>query len=53
MPLTGFKLTITVFKRGKAFHALDRAATVTAEIQLYTAYKPSLFNYYLENPKTC
>jgi hypothetical protein len=29
MPLAGFELMITVFKRAKTFHALDRAATVT------------------------
>jgi hypothetical protein len=29
MPLAGFEPTIPVFKRAKAFHALDRAATVT------------------------
>jgi hypothetical protein len=29
MPLAGFEPTIPVFKRAKAFHALDRAAAVT------------------------
>jgi hypothetical protein len=29
MPLVGFEPTIPVFERAKAFHALDRAATVT------------------------
>jgi hypothetical protein len=27
MPLVGFELTMQVFKRAKAFHALDRVAT--------------------------
>jgi hypothetical protein len=29
MPLAGFEPTISVFKRAKTFHALERAATVT------------------------
>jgi hypothetical protein len=35
MPLAGFEPTIPVFKRAKAFHALDRAATMTGSIFLY------------------
>jgi hypothetical protein len=30
MPLVGFETTIPVSERAKTFHALDRAATVTA-----------------------
>jgi hypothetical protein len=31
MPLAGFEHAIPVFGRAKTFHALDRAATVTAK----------------------
>jgi hypothetical protein len=29
MPIAGFEPKISVFKRAKTFHALDRAATMT------------------------
>jgi hypothetical protein len=35
MPLAGFEPTISVFKRAKTFHALDRAATVTSYNNIY------------------
>jgi hypothetical protein len=34
MPLAGFEPTIPVFKRAKTFHALDRPATVTGQLQI-------------------
>jgi hypothetical protein len=35
MPLAGSEPTISVFKRAKTFHALDRAAAVTGLKLLY------------------
>jgi hypothetical protein len=35
MPLAGFEPTIPVFKRAKAFYALDRAATVIGRSSFY------------------
>jgi hypothetical protein len=35
MPLAGFEPTIPVFKWGKTFHALVRAATVTGQLYIY------------------
>jgi hypothetical protein len=35
MPLAEFEPTIPMFKRAKTFHALDRAATVTGNANIY------------------
>jgi hypothetical protein len=38
MPLAAFESTIPVFKRAKAFHALDRAAIVTGIFYMSLIY---------------
>jgi hypothetical protein len=41
MPQVGFELTIPVFKRAKAVHALDRAATVFGTVNVTIIIKLS------------
>jgi hypothetical protein len=43
MSLVGFEPTIPVFEQAKAFHALDRAATVTG---LLSQHGPKILVYY-------